>query len=71
MTREEGVWLWLDRSRGIGPGRARQLLDYFGGEEALWEADVEEIAQAVGRQVAAVQNNVNADMVRYTQGVMR
>lgn len=27
--------------------------------------------QAVGRQVAAVQNNVNADMVRYTQGVMR
>ena len=39
MTREEGVWLWLDRSRGIGPGRARQLVDYFGGEEALWEAD--------------------------------
>lgn len=27
--------------------------------------------QAVGRQVAAAQNNVNADMVRYTQGVMR
>ena len=52
MTREEGVWLWLDRSRGIGPGRARQLVDYFGGEEALWEADVEEIAQAVGRQAA-------------------
>lgn len=52
MTREEGVWLWLDRSRGIGPGRARQLVDYFGGEEALWEADTEEIAQTVGRQAA-------------------
>ena len=44
MTRAEGVWIWLSRVRGLGAGRARQLVEFFGGEEALLAAQGEQEA---------------------------
>ena len=48
MTRAEGVWIWLSRVRGLGAGRARQLVEFFGGEEALLAAQEPELREAVG-----------------------
>lgn len=52
MTRAEGVWVWLGMTRGVSARTARQLVEYFGSEEALWEADAEELRQAVGTDTA-------------------
>ena len=49
-----------DRTKSVDI-RAKTEINVYGAQDP----------QAVGRQVAAAQNNVNADMVRYTQGVMR
>ena len=53
MTRAEGVWIWLSRVRGLGAGRARQLVEFFGGEEALLAAQEPELREAVGEALAA------------------
>ena len=52
MTRAEGVWIWLSRVRGLGAGRARQLVEFFGGEEALLAAQEPELREAVGEALA-------------------
>lgn len=52
MTRAEGVWIWLSRVRGLGAGRARQLVEFFGGEEALLAAQEPELREAVGEAQA-------------------
>lgn len=52
MTRAEGVWVWLGMTRGVSARHARQLVEYFGGEEALWEADADELREAAGPHIA-------------------
>ena len=58
MTRAEGVWIWLSRVRGLGAGRARQLVEFFGGEEALLAAQEPELREAVGEALALLANAV-------------
>lgn len=53
MTRAEGVWLWLSRAQGVSARIARQLVEFFGSPEALWEADEEELVEAAGRKIAS------------------
>lgn len=53
MTRAEGVWLWLSRTQGISARMARQLVEFFGSPEALWEAEEQELIDAVGQKIAA------------------
>ena len=53
MTKAEGVWLWLSGAQGVNARTARQLVEFFGSEEALWEAEEEELIEAVGQKTAA------------------
>jgi DNA processing protein len=52
MTRAEGVWIWLSRVHGLGAGRARELVAYFGGEEELLAAGEAALREAVGPALA-------------------
>lgn len=49
-----------DRTKSVDI-RAKTEINVYGAQDP----------QAVGRQVAAAQNNANADMVRYAQGAAR
>lgn len=53
MNRAETVWLWLSRTQGLSAGRARELVDFFGGEEVVWEAGHDELSQALGSVLAS------------------
>ena len=53
MTRAEGVWLWLSRTQGVSARMARQLVEFFGSAEALWEAEAEELIDAAGQKIAS------------------
>lgn len=39
-------WLGLAMVKGIGPGRARALLEHFGSPRSVWQADAAELARA-------------------------
>lgn len=52
MTRAEGVWLWLSMTQGVSARTARQLVEFFGSAEALWEAEEEELTDAAGQKIA-------------------
>jgi DNA processing protein len=53
MTREDGVWLWLATTPGLSAGKARILVEYFGGEMAAWDAGEEALSKAAGADLAA------------------
>ena len=53
MTRAEGVWLWLSMTQGVSPRMARQLVEFFGSPEELWEAEEQELIDAAGQKIAA------------------
>ena len=42
----------LDEIEGVGPGRRKKLMSHFGSIKAMREADVEELAVVVPRNVA-------------------
>lgn len=52
MTKAEGIWLWLAITQGVSPRIARQLVEFFGSTEALWEASGDELADAAGQKIA-------------------
>ena len=65
MTREDMVWIWLSRVRGLGPGRARQLVEHFGGEEKLLAASEAELREKVGGVLAGnIWQAKNAEEIR-------
>ena len=51
MNLREGVWVYLSRS-GISPARSSALVNYFGSEEELWSAGLEDYREAVGEKSA-------------------
>ena len=53
MTRAEGVWLWLSMTQGVSPRMARQLVEFFGSPEELWEAEEQELIDAAGQKIAS------------------
>ena len=53
MTRAEGVWLWLSRTQGVSARIARQLVEFFGSAEALWETEADELVDAAGQKIAS------------------
>ena len=52
MTKAEGIWLWLAITQGVSPRIARQLVEFFGSTEALWETSGDELADAAGQKIA-------------------
>jgi len=41
-------WVWLNKIRGLGPIKVKNLLDYFANAKGIWEANIEEITAVRG-----------------------